>query len=81
MKVTVHLFAALREAAGEPTAKLELPEQATASDVLEAIAVLYPQRQDLIAASRLAINQQFASADKTITPGDELAVIPPVSGG
>lgn len=76
MHVKVRLFAALRERAGAPELDLELPDGALVRDALaqmteiaEAIPVV------------MAVNQEYADADAPLHAGDELALIPPVSGG
>lgn len=76
MRVTVRLFAALRERAGREALELELPDGATAADALAAVA-------DLAAGSSLvlAVNREYATPETRLHPGDELAVVPPVSGG
>ena len=74
--MTVRLFAALRERAGRDALELELPEGATAADALEAVRE-YAAGSSLV----LAVNQEYATPDTRLSPGDELAVVPPVSGG
>ena len=76
MLVTVRLFAALRERAGRDALELDLPEGATAADALAAV-------QDLAAGSSLvlAVNREYATPETPLSAGDELAVVPPVSGG
>ena len=78
MQVTVRLFAMLRERAGAPELTLELPEGARVSDALrsEALARL----ADGIPLV-MAVNREYADGDQVLDPGDELALIPPVSGG
>jgi len=76
VKVTVRLFAALRERAGASEVALDLPEGARVADALAAL--------DELAAGVplvMAVNREYASEDTTLDPGDELALIPPVSGG
>jgi molybdopterin synthase catalytic subunit/molybdopterin converting factor small subunit len=76
MHVTVRLFAALRERAGTGRRELELPEGSRVSDVWPAL--------DLGAEPgglAYARNRAYADRDTPLQPGDEVAVIPPVSGG
>lgn len=77
MHVTVKLFAALRERAGADQLDLELPDGARVRDALAAIDHLAPPGVCLV----LAVNRQYAAEDLLLSPGDELAVVPPVSGG
>jgi MoaE-MoaD fusion protein len=76
MVVRVRLFAALRERAGSDEIELELPEGALVSDALERMGGL---TGDVKAV--LAVNREYAAGDTALSPGDELALIPPVSGG
>jgi MoaE-MoaD fusion protein len=76
MEITVMLFAMLRERAGSRHLTLELPEGARVSDALAELG-------DLAAGLPLvmAVNREYAPEDHVLDPGDELALIPPVSGG
>jgi molybdopterin synthase catalytic subunit/molybdopterin converting factor small subunit len=76
MVVHVRLFAALRERAGRDAIDLELPEGALVSDALAAVEDL---ARDLPLV--LAVNREYASRGDALSSGDELALIPPVSGG
>jgi MoaE-MoaD fusion protein len=82
VRVTVRLFAMLRERAGSDSIEIELDESATVADAIAALG-RDPQVGDLASRLplRLAVNHEYAPADATIAPGDELAAIPPVSGG
>jgi molybdopterin synthase catalytic subunit/molybdopterin converting factor small subunit len=76
MQVTVRLFAGLRERAGADHVAVDVPEGASVADVLERI-------DGLIAGVPvvMAVNQEYADREQVLTSGDELAVIPTVSGG
>lgn len=78
----VRLFAALREGAGRDSLELELPEGATVGDALAALG-REPGLEDLIdrLPVRAAVNREYSHPETRLEPGDELAVIPPVSGG
>ena len=82
MTVTVRLFAVLRERAGRDSVEIELPDGATVSDAFERLAAA-PGLGELVdrLPLRMAVNREYAGADTAIAPGDELAVIPPISGG
>lgn len=70
------MFAALRERAGASEVELELPEGAVVGDALERMRAL---TEDVPVV--MAINQEYADARAPLRAGDELALIPPVSGG
>jgi molybdenum cofactor biosynthesis protein MoaC/molybdopterin converting factor subunit 1 len=82
MTVRVLLFAMLRQRAGTESLELELPEDATAADALAALA-----RRDGLAELigrlpiRVAVNREYVPESTALAAGDELALIPPVSGG
>ena len=76
VKVTVKLFAGLRERAGGGTRELELAEGARAGEIWAALDV-----GDEPGGLLLAVNQEYAPRDRMLTEGDEVALIPPVSGG
>lgn len=76
MQVRVRLFAALRQRAGADEVELELPEGASVREALE-------RMHDLTGGVPvvMAVNREYADADQRLGSGDELALIPPVSGG
>jgi molybdopterin synthase catalytic subunit len=77
VEVTVRLFAMLRERAGAREVTLELPDGARVSDALAALEGVAPAEMPLV----MAVNREYAREDHALDPGDELALIPPVSGG
>ena len=80
MKLTVRLFAGLRERVGAPTLDLALPDDANVADLLAALEDTplagLPERSFIV-----AVNRAYAEPHAHIRPGDEVALIPPVSGG
>jgi molybdopterin synthase catalytic subunit len=76
MVVRIRLFAMLRERAGRDVLELELPDGARVADALAAVG-------DLAAGLPLvlAVNREYAPPERPLAAGDELALIPPVSGG
>ena len=76
VKVTVRLFAGLRERAGTGRRDLELADGATIADVWAALD-LGAEPAGLL----YALNKSYAGADASLADGDEVALIPPVSGG
>lgn len=76
MTVRVRLFAMLRERAGRDVVELELPAGATVADALSALGDLTEGYSCV-----LAVNRVYAPESQVLEPGDELALIPPVSGG
>ena len=76
MIVRVRLFAGLRERAGAPEIDLELPDGASVHDALERVSALTEGIPVV-----MAVNQEYADRSVVLTANDELALIPPVSGG
>ena len=81
MTLTVHLFAAARELAGTDAITVELRPAATVADLRAAVAAAVPAAAGLLARSAVAVNHDFADETRRLAAGDEVAVIPPVSGG
>ncbi|MBO8162869.1 MAG: molybdopterin converting factor subunit 1 [Brevibacillus sp.] len=81
MQVNVILFAALAERAGQRQITVSLPDGATVERLLAAIATEHPQLAELLTSCFVAVNQEYAAPERRIEPGDEVAVLPPVSGG
>ncbi|HEY5441506.1 MAG TPA: MoaD/ThiS family protein [Gemmatimonadaceae bacterium] len=80
MSVTVLLFASYADALGASSLSVDLPAEATVADVLAEIARL-PGSELLPASPLVAVNQRYASTSTRVSPGDEVALIPPVAGG
>ncbi|MBI4576561.1 MAG: molybdopterin converting factor subunit 1 [Planctomycetes bacterium] len=81
MKVRALYFASAREAAGLREEVLDLPEGADAAAAAHAMGLAHPAMARVLPAARLAVNRRFATPGQVLRPGDEVAVIPPVSGG
>ena len=77
MRVVVKLFAGLRELAGTGERPLELPDGALASDVWPELGLGEEEPAGLL----YAVNREYAEAEHPLAEGDEVALIPPVSGG
>src|SRR5919201_4279627 len=76
MEVTVRLFAMLRERAGAREVTLQLPDGARVGDALAELGSI-AEGLPLV----MAVNREYADEDQVLDAGDELALIPPVSGG
>jgi molybdopterin converting factor subunit 1 len=77
--VHVRLFASYREAAGTKELDAPLPVDARVADLLEALSVQLPSLSR--ARGMVAVNQSYVGPDTVLHDGDEVALIPPVSGG
>ncbi len=81
MQITVKLFALMREKAGTDTIPLEVPAGAALTQVLAILVRQYPILEPYMANTRFALRMDFVDPNTTLAEGDELVLIPPVSGG
>lgn len=81
MQVKVRCFAWAREVTGEDEVELEIPEGATVTDLRAALGEKYPPFAKRMESIAVSVNQEFAGERQGISAGDELALIPPISGG
>ena len=81
MRVTVKLFGAEADAAGQRAAIVSLFEGATVADLRPALAHLLPALAGRLEGCRFAVNHAFADDDMEVRTGDEVALIGQVSGG
>ena len=82
MKVCVRLFASLRDAAaGADRLELDLAAPATAEDAWRALVARHPSLAARRGSLAAAVNRTYAGFDDPLAEGDEIAFIPPVSGG
>jgi molybdopterin converting factor subunit 1 len=77
----VRLFARLRELTGAGELTRDLPDGSTAQDVWNALAQEYPPLAEYTKAIAVAVNEDYSRLTATVKDGDEVAFLPPVSGG
>jgi molybdopterin synthase catalytic subunit len=81
VKATVRFFAMFREKLGTGQATIDLPEGSTARDGFDAALADAPSLRGLANSVMLMVNEEYVPSDHVLQDGDELAIIPPVSGG
>jgi molybdopterin synthase catalytic subunit len=81
MHVRVLLFGVLKDIIPQAAGPLEVPEGATVATLLDRVRLLAPQQSQLWTSLAVAVNQQYATASHPLSEGDEVALLPPVSGG
>lgn len=81
MQATVRLFASAQAAAGRAECTLDLPEPAVVADLRRRLGEELPTLATLLPLSLFAVNMRYAAETDPIRPDDEIALIPPVSGG
>jgi molybdopterin converting factor subunit 1 len=80
LRVDVRFFALFRERTGASVDTIQLPDGATSSDLLVLLHDKYPSLPPSDSLM-VAVNSQYADRDHPLADGDEVALIPPVSGG
>jgi molybdopterin synthase sulfur carrier subunit len=81
INITIKLFAIYQETYGVPELTLELPSQTPINAVLDQMIALHPALSPWQEVTRFGVNYQFVEGDTLLQDGDELVLIPPVSGG
>jgi molybdopterin converting factor subunit 1 len=81
MTVRLRFFASMRERMRRSEADWVLPAGATVGDLWEALAAQHPQLRDLGASVSFAVNREYVDCNHRLSENDEVALIPPVSGG
>jgi MoaE-MoaD fusion protein len=81
MRVRVLFFGMLQDLAGKSNDTLDLREGARVRDVLAHCESQIPRLKDVTGSLAIAVNQQYAGAETALNSGDEVALLPPVSGG
>ncbi len=81
MTITIRFFAILKDRTSTSHTTLQLPEGATISKATEQLMLKYPGIAPHLARIAYAINEHYSPTTTELHDGDELALIPPVSGG
>jgi MoaE-MoaD fusion protein len=81
MRVRVLFFGVLKDLAGKSSDVLDLREGSSIRDVLAHYEAQFPRLKESLASLAMAVNQQYANADVELKADDEVALLPPVSGG
>jgi MoaE-MoaD fusion protein len=81
VRIRVLFFGLLKDICGRPDDVLELPEGSTAGAVFDHYAEAFPRLAGMAASTVLARNHEFVTVKETLADGDEVALLPPVSGG
>lgn len=81
MHIRVLFFGQLKDICGRATDDLEVPDNASAGAVFSHYAAAYPKLSAMASSVVLARNQEFTAPSSPLADGDEVALLPPVSGG
>ena len=81
MEIRVLFFGILKDLVGRSSDVISLPEPATARDVLSHYEAVPGSKAELWSSVAISVNAEYATAGSPLRPGDEVALLPPVSGG
>jgi molybdopterin converting factor subunit 1 len=81
MTITVKLFAAMRDLTGADSVAVDLPDGATVGDLRGELGKLVPLARTLLSRSGIAVDHNLVGNEHPLRATDEVAAIPPVSGG
>ena len=81
MKVDVLFFASVREIVGCRKIEMEIPEGTSVEDLRHRLVAVYPALSRMHRSVAWAVNAEYVDESQLLRPGDEIALIPPVSGG
>lgn len=81
MRIQVRLFAVAKELSGQDAVVLEMPEGSTVRQLRGQLAERVPALATVLPRVLFAVGTDYAADDLVLSPGDEVACIPPVSGG
>jgi MoaE-MoaD fusion protein len=81
MQIRILLFGVLKDLVGRSTDMVDFPEGARVKDVLSHYARQAPRIEAMLPSLACSVNEQYAAAERELSAGDEVALLPPVSGG
>jgi len=81
MLVTVRYYAMLRDITGRSTEEIDVPQNSDGAALIKSVIDRYPRIAEYARFLRLATDMEYISETTTLTDGDEISLIPPVSGG
>jgi len=81
MKIQVLFFGILKEIVGRSAETVDLPEEARIRELLVHYAQKVPSFETMLPILAVAVNQEYSGVDRTLRDGDEVGLLPPVSGG
>ena len=81
MLIRVLFFGLLKDLVGRSAETVELPEGARLQELLAHYAGQFPRLREMLPALALSVNQEYSRGDRLLRAGDEVALLPPVSGG
>lgn len=81
MKLNIQLFAGARDRIGQSVIAVDLADGATAGELRERLSCEFPELRPIARGAMIAVDTDYASDDTVLRSTNEIALIPPVSGG
>jgi molybdopterin converting factor subunit 1 len=81
MQIRVLFFGVLKDLIGRSSETVELPARARVDDLLSRYSRDFARIQEMLPSLALSVNQEYSQSDRLLHEGDEVALLPPVSGG
>ena len=81
MKIQVLFFASCRDIVGNRDSEMDVPDGMTLADLIERIGSEHPRFREIEPSLMVSVNQDYVDRSQALSAGDEVAFIPPVSGG
>ncbi len=81
MQIRVRLFAILRDRAGTAEMTLDVPANSSVGAAITSVGERTPAVREFLSRTAFAVNREYVKPDHVLNDGDELALLPPVSGG
>src|SRR4051812_45496648 len=81
MRIRLLYLGMLKELAGTPAEDIEVPDGSTAADLWSHVAERFPKMKGYERSIAISVNQEFAARSTVLRDGDEVGLLPPVSGG
>jgi len=81
MKVKCLFFAGAKDIVGKSSIEFEVNESTTTTEFEKIVLAKHPSLEKILTTSLLAVNQEYVDTPVVLKEGDEIAVIPPISGG
>jgi len=81
LKIKVRFFASLKEIAGQSETIMDVPEDISCEHILQHLKENIPALSEILESSLVAVNGTYVQKENFVTAEDEVAIMPPVSGG